>query len=326
MPQEFETYDLDRLSRLMDYFQERRVQLPKHSNFLVAAAIYCTDEKGDQIVQYGINSETCNLENSFCAERTALVSLKSQHTLFEIKSVYIVATSHDAVTPGALCREMLIENVESPSQCRVITVGENFLSSNPSSFLVTSLDQLFPFPCIFRNKDRTILKDIGSSYHKQPIREFLERATTNTVNIDILDMYFKMVALANIPDGKLYPINYVAGVLFSDSSIAISRSDKLLEFGCSLDAISKLAYQIEQKGIIRPVYLLLCDQYGNLHAPFSKNRAWLLEKGFGDVKILIHSGPLGSIEVVEASSLLPLAPVQILDSLTAYSDPGGRRE
>jgi cytidine deaminase len=308
MLQGLEVNDLDKIYGLIGFFNNNKGNLPKHSNFLVAAAVYFFDKNGKELVQYGINSETCNLENSFCAERTALVSLRSKYSDFKISAVYIAATSQDPVTPGALCREMLVENVDSLSDCRVISVAEGFDPSKSNSFLVTTLSELYPYPCIYRNKQRSLLKDIGATSLRQHLKEPC-----------LVDLYGKCIESANVeqPDEKLYPINYVAGVLFSDSTIAIARSDKLLEFGCSLDALGKLAHPIETKSkdSIRPSYLLYCDQFGNLHAPFSKYRAWLCEKGFGDVKIVIHGEPEGSIYVVDAAILLPLAPVQIMNSL-----------
>ncbi|CAM9865634.1 unnamed protein product, partial [Hapterophycus canaliculatus] len=38
----------------------------------------------------------------------------------------------------------------------------------------------------------------------------------------------------------------------------------------------------------RPSWVLLVDQFGNLHAPFAQARTFLLEHGFGETKVAIH--------------------------------------
>lgn len=52
----------------------------------------------------------------------------------------------------------------------------------------------------------------------------------------------------------------------------------------------------------RPSWVLLVDQFGNLHAPFAQARTFLVEHGFGETKIAIH-GEDGGIVVVKAKGV-----------------------
>lgn len=52
----------------------------------------------------------------------------------------------------------------------------------------------------------------------------------------------------------------------------------------------------------RPSWVLLVDQFGNLHAPFAQARTFLSEYGFGETKVAIH-GDDGRIVVVKAKGV-----------------------
>ena len=48
----------------------------------------------------------------------------------------------------------------------------------------------------------------------------------------------------------------------------------------------------------RTSFVLLVDQFGNLHAPFAQARTFLTEQGFGDTKLVFHveDGKLVAVE------------------------------
>jgi hypothetical protein len=95
-----------------------------------------------------------------------------------------------------------------------------------------------------------------------------------------------------------------AGVLFDDGSVAVSRQDKGLEYGCTVDAVTKLCAAIEGSGEAqgaatqqqqeqprprrKPLVVMQVDQLGICHAPHAKGRSWLYEQGHGDVTVYVH--------------------------------------
>ena len=64
---------------------------------------------------------------------------------------------------------------------------------------------------------------------------------------------------------------------------------KLLEYGWSLDAIVKLVPTLEEKreAGVKPVLIMLSDQFGNLHAPSAPARSHLAEYGYAPA-LLFH--------------------------------------
>ena len=94
----------------------------------------------------------------------------------------------------------------------------------------------------------------------------------------------------------IHPIQYGAAVLFNDGTIATATQKSALEYGCTLDAVGQLASIIDKKAIqinedgtpCRPTLLVQCDQFGIAHAPFAPGRSFLMERGYGDCKVLIH--------------------------------------
>ena len=56
-----------------------------------------------------------------------------------------------------------------------------------------------------------------------------------------------------------------------------------------------------------PEVLCLADQFGVCHAPFAPARAYLVEHGFGYVRLLVHDG-LGILHTPTADQLMPALP------------------
>jgi hypothetical protein len=112
-------------------------------------------------------------------------------------------------------------------------------------------------------------------------------------------LYRDVTALAarTVPNDQLHPIHYAAGVLFSDGNTVITRTDKGLEYGCTVDACTKLSTAIQAASAvvlphgarITPLVLLHVDQFGICHAPHAKARAWFHEYGHDNVVMYIHA-------------------------------------
>ena len=105
---------------------------------------------------------------------------------------------------------------------------------------------------------------------------------------------------------ELHPIRYAAGVLYENGDIDVASQNKALEYGNSIDPVTKLVPKFEEKLRIgvRPIAVLQCDQFGNLHAPFAPARSYLSEYGFRDLVVLVHDES-GHLVRVKAGELVP---------------------
>ena len=101
----------------------------------------------------------------------------------------------------------------------------------------------------------------------------------------------------------IHPIYFGAAVEFQNGSIVTSYQLSALEYGCTLDAVSQLATQIDKMASATtnngdggegthdrnlPICLVQVDQYGIAHAPFAPARAFLTEHGYGSCDVLLH--------------------------------------
>ena len=119
-------------------------------------------------------------------------------------------------------------------------------------------------------------------------------------------------------------MRHAAAVLFSDGSMQLSKEDACLEFGCSMDACSRLTHVLARRapepsaaaaaaaGQLQPILLLQVDQWGILSAPAAPARAWLNEYGFGALQVLLHEAEGGQLRVLTVAQLAPGAPDIVL--------------
>jgi hypothetical protein len=111
-------------------------------------------------------------------------------------------------------------------------------------------------------------------------------------------------------------LRYAAGTRFSDGEVRVTWQHKTLEYGSSLDAVSKLIPFVEDKqhiggkkqhNPVTPQFLMQVDQFGILHAPFARARAYFFEFGFLDVPVLVHDRA-GQLHRVPIGTLVAESP------------------
>jgi hypothetical protein len=157
-----------------------------------------------------------------------------------------------------------------------------------------------------------------------------------SVEAALAALYAEVVACARAggdPADQLYPVHLAAGVLLSDGRTAVAREDKGLEFGCTVEAPVKLIPFIQQAAAAaaatagggggaatapRPLAVLQADQFGVLHAPHARARAWLYERGHGSAVVYAHDASTGTLVRTTAARLSPAVPrIQLSPSATA---------
>ncbi|GMF44326.1 unnamed protein product [Phytophthora fragariaefolia] len=135
---------------------------------------------------------------------------------------------------------------------------------------------------------------------------------------DEQDVYLRALrATENDARDDLFPLRYAAGTRFSDGDVRVTWQHKTLEFGSSLDAMSKLIPFVEDKqhpggkkqlqNPTKPEFLVQVDQFGILHAPFARARAYFFEFGFLDVPVLVHDAA-GELHRVPVGTLVAESP------------------
>ena len=80
---------------------------PNQSEFRVLAILRYVDSHGQHHEVVGTNSEQCFIGGSLCAERAALSKLR-HHDCARIERIFLVSDLDGPLTPGVLCREMLL--------------------------------------------------------------------------------------------------------------------------------------------------------------------------------------------------------------------------
>jgi cytidine deaminase len=285
-----------------------KVPKPPQSHFRVFAILTYRDDSvpTDMIsIVTGVNSECCHIGNSICAERSALVQLR-QKPGARVDKVYLVCDSQAYITPGVLCREYMIDNFCNENTL-IITSGENQVPS------VFTLGQLYPYPSVFLNKDREHVLPFAKQFaveSEQFITKFSNHASW-------IRLYSQTVTVAS-KDRPVYlhPIFYVAGVLFSDGHIIVIPHHEGIEYGCTVDPISRLAPFIERYHNAEPELLLQVDQFGILHTPNSVARSYIHEKGYHNLKLVVHDRN-GKLHLIMGSELVPHGPKSV--DLVKYS-------
>ena len=150
------------------------------------------------------------------------------------------------------------------------------MANNDGSLIERALiEDLYPYPSIFIGVKRDLLLDHARALPREMPQPSL--------------LYQKLMDHST-KEHWLHQITYTCGVEFADGKTAISSHSKGIEYGCTVDAVLKLSYKIESKRSkgVPPVLLIQTDQFGNLHSPSAVARSYLLENGFGYLKILIH--------------------------------------
>eukprot|EP00008_Paramoeba_atlantica_P007553 CAMPEP_0201483090 /NCGR_PEP_ID=MMETSP0151_2-20130828/7321_1 /ASSEMBLY_ACC=CAM_ASM_000257 /TAXON_ID=200890 /ORGANISM="Paramoeba atlantica, Strain 621/1 / CCAP 1560/9" /LENGTH=356 /DNA_ID=CAMNT_0047866067 /DNA_START=54 /DNA_END=1121 /DNA_ORIENTATION=+ len=255
-------------------------------------------EEGESYLS-GANGETGNIAGAICAERAAFLKFREIPAL--VTKVFIVSDSDVFITPGTLCREFMRDYADASTPV--------IMASASGDCNVTALETLFPHPYAYICLTSSEITRIGPSLVK----------AFGKPEGDWAKLYDEAIKIAPYDcQDKLYPLRLSAAIEFSDGTICSTNQTKALEYGSTLDPVSKLFYAIDHK--VReghhPTRLLQVDEFGVLHAPFAQARALLAEGGgnqlcgaqsgadkgknpFAKMKILVHSVQKG--EVVETS-------------------------
>jgi len=261
--------------------RKNRLNPPLHSLFRVCASVlYRLD--GEIHKEVGANWETCNMSQAICAERCALTALRvkvEDLSRIEMIGIIICSDAPTFITPGPLCREYMSEYPSIKLDTPILLVDGN------KDTEVHTLDKLWPHPCRYRGGVTTAVPDDSLEKVTPEYKQFFDVVNTaHSAAINGIEMMTKREKL-------WYKICYAAAVRFEDGSIRSCVADQALEYGCSLDAVQQvyvLMKEMQASGVMA-THLVMCDQYGRLHAPFATARALLSELYESHVSILLHN-------------------------------------
>lgn len=312
---------------LLEHLRDHEMKLPLLSSFRVLALFAYEDLEGNCKHVVGANCECSNIGGALCAERSAICQLQLLPVAF-VRKVYIVSDADVCLTPGTLCREFLSS---SPLFTRQTPFLMRAAKCQPCT---TTLEELYPFPLIY---DRVAKNDIlsfaqtfcedavqaaaaaspvtpvtqvsGGNDAKYPAFVQLQLQRMSKVERAVYLAAFEATVYDTRDD--LFPVRYAAAALFSDGDIRVTWQHKTLEYGSSLDPLSKLIPFIDAKGLeaprlrfddktdelvvtetkntkASPVFVVQVDQFGILHAPFARVRAFFYEYDFQELVVLVH--------------------------------------
>ncbi|EGZ10154.1 hypothetical protein PHYSODRAFT_564443 [Phytophthora sojae] len=298
---------------------------PLLSNFRVLALFSYDDDDvdgqtADKFV-VGANAECANIGGATCAERAAMAQLQLL-PVKRVRKIYIVSDSPQCLTPGTLCREFLLSSPLISEDTPFVSRAKN---CRPC---VTTLKELYPFPSLYDRLPRTQVLPFArnfccqfagsSSSNLQPqegetlVTPFI-KLQLSRMSPDEQEVYLRALkATERDSRDDLFPLRYAAGTKFSDGDVRVTWQHKTLEYGSSLDAISKLIPFVEDKQYntqqpAKPEFLMQVDQFGILHAPFARARAYFFEFGFLDTPVLVHDAK-GELHRVPIGTLVAESP------------------
>ncbi|KAG3114655.1 hypothetical protein PI124_g3763 [Phytophthora idaei] len=309
------------LTLLEDRRDQHFTTAPLLSGFRVLALFSYEDLNGrtDKFV-IGANAECANIGGATCAERAAMAQLQLL-PVRRVRKIYIVSDSPQCLTPGTLCREFLLS---SP----LVEENTPFVSrAAKCQPCITTLAELYPFPSLYDRVPRSQVLPFARKFCSQFTTELQQESENVTPFVklqlsrmapDEKEVYLKALA-ATEKDARddLFPLRYAAGTRFSDGEVRVTWQHKTLEYGSSLDAVSKLIPFVEAKqNSVKPQFLMQVDQFGILHAPFARARAYFFEFGFFDVPALVHDAK-GELHRVPIDILVADSPDCIAASTAA---------
>eukprot|EP00009_Paramoeba_aestuarina_P003441 CAMPEP_0201522978 /NCGR_PEP_ID=MMETSP0161_2-20130828/18675_1 /ASSEMBLY_ACC=CAM_ASM_000251 /TAXON_ID=180227 /ORGANISM="Neoparamoeba aestuarina, Strain SoJaBio B1-5/56/2" /LENGTH=366 /DNA_ID=CAMNT_0047921965 /DNA_START=28 /DNA_END=1128 /DNA_ORIENTATION=+ len=211
----------------------------------------------------GANAEIGFIGGAICAERSAFVKFRELPGW--VRKVYIVSDSETFLSPGTLCREFMLDYAEPTTPI--------IMASEGGDYQVTSLVSLFPHPLPYLG-----LKwcDVGNGLGEGLVKKL------GTVEKDSewFPLFDKAIAATQQDDqDHIFALRMACAVQFSDKEIITTHQTKALEYGSTLDPLSKLFFSIENKIAEGHTLqkILITDQYGLIHAPFAQARALLVE-------------------------------------------------
>lgn len=316
------TAEDERYLALLEDRRDHHVRLrPLLSGFRVLALFAYEDLEGntDKFV-VGANVECANIGGALCAERSCIAQLQLLPAK-RVRKVYIVSDADECLTPGTLCREFL-------SSSALFSPDTPFISrASHCRPCVTSLAELYPFPSIYDRVPRADVLAHGCRFCEQSLahtntstndeedkqRAFVEAQLALLASDEEREVYRAALdATALDARDELFPLRYAAAVRFSDGELRAVWQHKTLEYGSSLDPISKLipfieAKQRESGNEVQPVFMLQVDQFGILHAPTARARAYFFEFAFRDLELPVHDAA-GQLRRVKMGELVAESP------------------
>jgi len=190
-----------------------------------------------------------------------------------------------------------------------------------------SLKELYPHPPIYHGVGRSFLHGMASNFADRMSavndREDGDLAACLGGRVGLKQttaLYRAVLSLAKTPHSSdaNHPLHLAAGVLFSSGEMVTERQFPALEYGCTVDAVTRLSAAMggrvdsDHSKKDQPLLLLIVDQFGICHSPAAEPRSWLTEFAGGQIRaglvILVHEGSTGKLLAVNPLTLAPLAP------------------
>jgi cytidine deaminase len=222
----------------------------------------------------GTNCEACGIHASFCAERTALVTLRNRANGFAllraVRGLYLVCDGLSEITPGLLCREMLSSFIPMTTP---IWLGAR-RADGSLAVRVVALGALLPFPHAYRGlrahaiqlqfaahraefSSARMLDDLYSESSSPSVAASTDGSASAAITPSPApaavprDVLTRLVAAVEaVIDRDAQPWHFAriaAGVAFDDGSLFVAHQDKGLEYGTSVPAETKIFVELQRR-------------------------------------------------------------------------------
>eukprot|EP00927_Polykrikos_kofoidii_P072878 TRINITY_DN68950_c0_g1_i1.p1 TRINITY_DN68950_c0_g1~~TRINITY_DN68950_c0_g1_i1.p1 ORF type:complete len:480 (+),score=56.56 TRINITY_DN68950_c0_g1_i1:80-1519(+) len=172
--------------------------------------------------------------------------------------------------------------------------------------------KVYPHPNVYRSASNggsdlaSIAKDFAAKCESVPdesghIRRLFD--TLHGISVESVEAKDRQrIAEDSPPEFTCVGPCYSAGVICESGGICWASC-----FAGSVDVVARLSVRLEDscRSGETPAWLLICDQWGVLHAPSAVGRSYLVERGFGNLSLLVHEEATGALQRLQCRDLLP---------------------
>ncbi len=320
-------------------------EAPSQSEFRVYAILVLISEDGTLSLVEGANTESGYIGGSICAERSALAKLRFiQNPKIKLIGVVTDsdfpvspgALCREYLTSHAGLDTPVVMANASGDKISHCLLGELWI--HPYLYRTIRRKELIPFAQAFASKMPTV-NDLAISFPQAvEVYTAARKVRKNIKNADIHPIVLTAAVLYS--NGTIETSYQLNGIEYGCTSDAVTQllhqmekyrycvscgspsgyasasgsgvsggegeSDNTQSDGETMSSIVSVSDVADSAGgVVKPVLIVMVDQFGIAHAPFAQARSLLSEHDYGEVKVLVHDEQSGAFCLPTVDEIIP---------------------
>jgi len=258
-------------------------------------------QKGCLYAEVGLPVAVAGLASGCCAAGSAFMKVLSRHrsgglktdkcdplSMTPLELLVLVSDTTCCLTPGHYSREFIAMHADMATP--VLCAWRGGASGRELRMQKHTLQTLLPHPNVYRQIPEDSLTSFAGTLREKcaPVPEYAKDAFQAAFN----------AAVQAARAGCKATVSYASALDLQGVGIRSCAGDRHF----SLDGVIRLlaCFEEDSDDLMRHGLLLVCDQWGVLHAPCATSRCQLFVRGLVHIKVLLHDAESGA--VVESSS------------------------